>query len=315
MAYPHVKLENHVADVDECVASISFATSSNDATIETGLMPFGSSEVRFENWYTPQPPLARKQEAGLNYAVCDGFVFGSFVIHSQQSVEEATVSFYQSMFHALQACGDFYPLRIWHYLPILYSPTEPTPYQLFCRARSDVIGSLGASYCSATVIGTGSRQGVFYFLAVKQAGDCIENPRQTSAYHYPSQYANPAPLFNRAMLHKVDNCIRLYISGTASIVGHQSCHPGDVVAQLNEIADNIESVISTTTKIVSSFKDKSLDDLRHVKIYLKQTSDYDKIKPSLENRFSNLHEAQIFHGEICRPELLIEIEGMVEHLS
>ena len=67
-----------------------------------------------------------------------------------------------------------------------------------------------------------------YWLAGREPGIALENPRQLSAYHYPRQYGPTPPAFSRAMLVAPD---LLMISGTASIVGHASQHAGSVQRQ------------------------------------------------------------------------------------
>ncbi len=42
-------------------------------------------------------------------------------------------------------------------------------------------------------------------------------------------------------------------------------------------------------------------------------ADYDAVTRALPARFGALPELKIFRGEICRPELLVEMEGMIEH--
>ncbi len=41
-------------------------------------------------------------------------------------------------------------------------------------------------------------------------------------------------------------------------------------------------------------------------------ADYDAVTRALPARFGALPNLKIFRGEICRPELLAEMEGMIE---
>jgi hypothetical protein len=63
----------------------------------------------------------------------------------------------------------------------------------------------------------------------------LENPRQISTYDYPPQYGPRAPTFSRATLAQIGGQWTLFISGTASIVGHQSLHPDDILAQTLDV--------------------------------------------------------------------------------
>ena len=65
---------------------------------------------------------------------------------------------------------------------------------------------------------------VVYFLASHTAPTFIENPRQVSAYNYPAQYGPQPGVLPRRVLHEPGG-MTLFISGTASIVGHQTFTP------------------------------------------------------------------------------------------
>ena len=72
----------------------------------------------------------------------------------------------------------------------------------------------------------------------------LENPRQTSAFHYASSYSPKSPKFARALALSCGNYATIFISGTASIVDSESLHLGDVEAQTHQTIDNIEALIS-----------------------------------------------------------------------
>src|SRR5213082_3849534 len=55
-------------------------------------------------------------------------------------------------------------------------------------------------------------------------------------------YGSHSPLFSRATLLRQSGGLALFISGTASIVGHTSLHVGDTVAQTRETLANIEAL-------------------------------------------------------------------------
>lgn len=313
MSYPDIKLENHPAKGGGCIASIALNTAAEGGAIPLGLEPLSKSGGRFENWYAPPARRLRPHESGVRYAANEHMAFGFLSMHRRQPVAETTARFYRALFAILKECGDFTPLRVWHYLPDLSGTSEPTPYQRFCRARTAVIRSVKPkTLCAATVIGSGTQQGMFYFLAAARPGHVINNPRQTNPSDYPLQCAAPPPLFARAVLHHSTDAIRLYISGTASIVGHRSQHANDALAQLDEMANNLEALIAATAEAEPAFAGKTLQDLRCARLYLKHSADYDDITRALHARFGQLPELSVFRGEICRPELLVEMEAMLE---
>ena len=73
-----------------------------------------------------------------------------------------------------------------------------------------------------------------YFLAGAHPAHILGNPRQVNAYDYPSLYGPRSPSFARASLYRSDSATQLFISGTASVVGHQSQHKGLADLQLEK---------------------------------------------------------------------------------
>ncbi|MEA1951543.1 MAG: dioxygenase, partial [Planctomycetota bacterium] len=54
---------------------------------------------------------------------------------------------------------------------------------------------------------------------------------------------------------------------------------------------------------------QTLDDLAIVRVYIKRKEDYDRVKSVCEARLGEL-PAIYAVADVCRPELLVEIEGM-----
>ena len=91
-----------------------------------------------------------------------------------------------------------------------------------------------------------------YFLAARRPPKMIENPRQTSAYHYPPKFGRHSPIFSRACVWGESGGGRLFVSGTASIVGHETIHRGDVIAQTRETMVNIGALLEEANRIVGT---------------------------------------------------------------
>jgi chorismate lyase / 3-hydroxybenzoate synthase len=132
----------------------------------------------------------------------------------------------------------------------------------------------------------------------------VENPRQVSAYHYPQRYGPRAPTFSRAALAEAgDGRLGLFISGTASIVGHESVHPGDVRAQVRETLANLQAVLANASS--KSTVRWSLRDVQGV-VYVRHAHDYEAVVDALGR---DAGEMVFLHADICRRELDVEIEG------
>ena len=93
-----------------------------------------------------------------------------------------------------------------------------------------------------------------------------------------------------------------FISGTASIDNAGNVlHLGDVIAQLDRALINVDAILKSGQS--------SLDDMMYWIVYLRDPSDYAKVKAHLDDRFPDV-PTMIVRGPVCRPEWLIEIEGI-----
>lgn len=169
-----------------------------------------------------------------------------------------------------------------------------------------------SNYCAATVIGTGAGDGVFYFLAAREGGIGVENPRQVSAYRYPPRYGDPPPAFVRATLKRWPQTCQLLVSGTAAIVGHESAHPGDVAAQFGEIVRNLDALIGEAARGEAALRGAGANDLVCCKVYLNPRADERELLDAVRAHLGEGFPFRLFRGEMCRPELLVEAEGLIE---
>ena len=139
----------------------------------------------------------------------------------------------------------------------------------------------------------------------------LENPRQVSAYMYPEQYGRRRPSFARATLKDWGKSSQLYVSGTASIVGHESRHPDDLVEQAREISRNVKALLSAQIHPQGRGDgERFVGDMAMMKVYLRDPKLYPAIKEEWENKLGWKGPALYLLGDICRRELLLEIEGV-----
>ena len=301
-----IRLEKEPLSFDHpCrLASIALKAYAPEGVIKTNLMPLRQIQP-FENWYADQPVRLGKR-GKLSYAFNDTVLFGHAEL-DQKCIAEDLRETYKDIVQLLNS-EHYSLLRVWHYLPQL---ADPSDYQVFCDARAQAFSSHKEdSYCAATVIGTGSDYGVVYFIAARKAGIAVNNPRQALPHLYPKHYVEPAPMFARATLKQWGDQNHLYISGTAAIVGHTSLHEGDADAQLNEIVNNLNSLLSEAAKTEHRYSKMPIDRLRHIKLYVDKRVSAN-IATLIDKHLGSDNELQVFEGQMCRTELLLEIEAMV----
>lgn len=93
-----------------------------------------------------------------------------------------------------------------------------------------------------------------------------------------------------------------FISGTASIDRFgNTVHVGDVMKQLELALINIDVLLKSGGAVI--------DDMMYMIVYLRDTADYDRVNAHLRGRFPNIPMV-IVEGSVCRPDWLIEIEGI-----
>jgi chorismate lyase/3-hydroxybenzoate synthase len=98
----------------------------------------------------------------------------------------------------------------------------------------------------------------------------------------------------------------LLLSGTASIVGEQSRHPGDVRAQMAEVCRNLEALIVNAGGCPS----QPLHQLTDARIYVVDPGDADFVEQELRSRTAADIRIETALARVCRQELLVEIEGV-----
>ncbi len=236
-----------------------------------------------------------------NWPECPGMIFGAVAIDDATPLDTVTRDAYSRLIEGVRAARHPHFLRMWNYLgSINESDDGRERYQLFCAGRHDAFRDAGwgnRELPAASAVGIPGRGLITYFLASDEPGKPIENPRQVSAYRYPPRYGPKSPSFSRAMLWGDT----LFVSGTSSVVGHETLHAGDVEAQLEETLRNLEAVIGKAAH------GGSLADVVAAKTYLRHAADYSRISRRLSRVLPvNL----VLESDICRRDLLIEIEAV-----
>lgn len=299
----------------ELLALISFgpAREIDDPRLINVELPELGNESTLEVWRTPYAPETG-YEGEIWYSRTEAVLFGCLQLEEKRfpGMEQATYHAYRSILACQQRLGYPYLLRTWNYLPDIHQEEEGLErYRAFCLGRHRL---LEATPCferqlvAATAMGASASQMLIYFLAADEPGFRVENPRQISAFRYPARYAPRSPSFSRATLKSWGAEAHLYISGTASIVGHETQHTGDPLAQLDEILNNLQ-VLADNARRLHQLKIYDLAELSLLKVYLRRGIDVTSIVQRLQSRLGHKVPALFLQGDICRNDLLVEIEA------
>jgi enamine deaminase RidA (YjgF/YER057c/UK114 family) len=227
------------------------------------------------------------------------------------ALEPAAQAAYLGLFALLQASGFVHPVRFWNYLPRINVDEDGLErYRHFNVGRHTAfVASHSPTDCAppaACALGCSGTAMTVMVLAGRVPPVAIENPRQVSAFRYPAQYGPQPPTFSRASLYRNDACALLAVSGTASIVGHETLHIGDVAAQVDESLRNVQAVVEAANAVAGGHL-FSLGSLK-MKAYVRHAADAEAVRRQLQ-RHLPATPVPLVRADICRADLLFEIEA------
>jgi chorismate lyase/3-hydroxybenzoate synthase len=204
-------------------------------------------------------------------------------------------------------------VRIWNFVPDINAGAgDAEAYVRFNRGRMAAFDRLGvapAHYPAATGVGGPPGSPLTVVVAASRVEPVsLENPRQTAAYRYPRRYGPRAPAFARAMLLPDRDGATLFISGTASIVGHESRHDA-VELQVEETLANLAQIVAGA----AAQRPGLAQARRRWQVYLRDPADLAVVERAVHRQLGGDTVAYL-RADICRRELLVEIEGVC-HLT
>ncbi|MGH8189842.1 MAG: pteridine-dependent deoxygenase [Rhodanobacteraceae bacterium] len=267
-------------------------------------LPVLSAGAPHECW-SVDGDVDRGAADGLRWSAGGGWRFVAMEIDGAQSggIEAASERAYHLLLDHVAGCPEKHLLRIWNYLgAINEGEGDAERYRLFCNGRACGLAARGIErFPAATAIGHHGPRGLLqvYALCANALGRPLENPRQVSAWEYPRQYGPTSPSFTRAMQLPND---ALAISGTAAVIGYASHHAEDVAAQAGEAVANLHALLESAG--LPAFNARS-----PLKVYVRNPDDLPAIETALANHLDPAVPRILLHGDICRSELLVEIDG------
>jgi enamine deaminase RidA (YjgF/YER057c/UK114 family) len=270
-----------------------------------------------EIWRSAQP-LQTGTHGRLLYRCNEEWLFCGLSVaeDSATTLHHATELAYTELFATLDALGYPHLIRVWNYLPQIDGAScGGERYWEFNRARQDAFIAAGRPISgdvpAASALGAlPDSPLVLYALAARRAGIAIENPRQQSAYHYPTEYGPRSPTFSRACLAGHDADGPLFISGTASVLGHASVHRDDPGAQTAEAFANIRALLREANRIAGRER-FTLEALKY-KIYVRHATDLPQVSARVQTVLPAETPVLYLQAGICRRELLMEVEAVGE---
>ncbi|MDP1636117.1 MAG: hypothetical protein Q8L69_15730, partial [Gallionellaceae bacterium] len=257
LAYPDADeigayLEKHAGHVLSVIGFGRAATlpQSDRAPLWVDIPVLGGKERCFEVW-TSDEPVSACEHNDIRGCTDGKVLFASLTLqqHAGESLEQLASQAYTRIFEYIDHFDYRHLLRVWHYFPQINDDENGLErYRGFNVGRHAAFVANGRSIGeedvpAASALGSNSGSLTIYFMAGKQPGRAVENPRQVSAYQYPDQFGPKSPIFVRALSVTLGGQHCFFISGTASIVGYETLHLGDSGKQTAETLLNIRTLL------------------------------------------------------------------------
>jgi hypothetical protein len=232
---------------------------------------------------------------------------------------------YGSIAAALRQSAARRPVRLWNFIPLITAPAGDgrDRYMAFnagrYRAFADWYGgaqSFDRDVATASGVGHDGADLVIHCLSAREPGLAIENPRQTAPHRYSERYGPLPPCFARATVLQRRGLV--LVGGTASIQGEESVHTSSLSRQLDETLTNLASVLAaayakaaaSTNTAAPGERVRWLGLYRDLRVYYPRPEHAEAIERTVRAAFAPACRIEMVRADLCRAELLVEIEGV-----
>ncbi|MEN8163163.1 MAG: hypothetical protein ABFS37_03460 [Acidobacteriota bacterium] len=241
-------------------------------------------------------------------------------------LREMTKQTYRAIFDAI---GARHLIRVWNFIPGLLDPVGSSPqrYMVFNAGRHDAFGQrfngrqeFPSVVPTASGVGTSGTDLEIHALASEVLGTALANPRQIDSFSYSQEYGWPPPCFARATAVTWPGAAaeRLLVGGTAAVRGEKTVFEDSLEGQTEETFKNLAAVVGAGLgnhglDVEDDFVRKDLlARFRHIRTYYTQPESLEAIAASTARVFPNAEPIELARAELCREDLLIEIEGWAD---
>ena len=260
--------------------------------------------------------------------------------------ERATAGAYLALGEVLARRPRFQPARVWNLIPHIHRPCgggldrymvfNAGRHAAYCGTAVPGCGPLGAraqpeprragmprALPTATGVGHRGDDLVIHLLATDHASHPVENPRQRTAHRYSARYGPKPPCFARATTVAAgpDAPRRVLVGGTASILGEESMHADHPELQTEETFRNLAALLHAADDRVAGAEpkacpsedrgvDQHLSRFTELRVYYPRSRDRAALEALVRPRFPRVRRIEWRRADLCRRDLLVEIEGV-----
>jgi chorismate lyase/3-hydroxybenzoate synthase len=249
---------------------------------------------------------------------------------SADQFHHSTAEIYRLIERELRSRTACYPVRIWNHLPDIHASGADGAdrYMAFNAGRyqaySQWLGGAGdfdRTVPTASAVGHDGDDLVIHALGSRTPGIAVANPRQIAPHRYSKRFGPKPPCFARATVLPAgpQTPRRIFVGGTASIRGEESIYLGDLARQTQETFDNLAHLIRAAVTESASCNGLAAADaiqwlgkFRNLRIYYVREADRALIEAMVSHTFAPSCAIEYVRANLCRAELLVEIEGLAE---
>ncbi len=265
--------------------------------------------------------IASRRFTLVSVRVCDAITLDA------DSFRASTIAAYGRLAGCLEDQAASHPVRLWNFVPEILAPLGVFPhrYMVLNAARFEAYTRwYGSSARFPKEVATASGVGhfgpdlVIHCLAATRPGRAVQNPRQIAPYDYSARFGPRPPCFARATRVEAEGAGAswLFVGGTASVRGEDTMFAEQLDRQTAETLLNLSSVVLAGMHAESGRANgvvgpaAALDSFTELRVYHRRAGDRAEIERSIGSHFPAVARVECVHADLCRPELLLEIEGV-----
>ncbi len=288
-------------------------TAAVGSELRLALPPVGC-EALYEHWLAERVDECGEGH-GFRFACCGPLMLAHAVFREEgQGLQALTRRIYRALLALGRAQGYPWLWRIWNHFPAIGAMEgSKSRYRQFCEGRRQALNddahARNAPLPAVTTTGSQAPGFAIYCLSGREAGRPLGNPRQTAPSDYPQHLGPHGLSFCRGVAaHPAGGGPMLYLSGTASIAGHATLHPGDAARQAREALRNQALVMGQARREGSAYP-AQLRELPFEKVYLAAPGHMPKVRAELDAALDAAQPCYFLHSALCREDLMLEMES------
>ncbi|MDR0749141.1 MAG: endoribonuclease L-PSP [Tannerellaceae bacterium] len=301
------KVRNHYGDNEPNLSYVSQPPLNAPLILEVhSFIPDPGDTITYKKWQ--EYPYVILENADVRILFAGGFQ--SDVVN--KSIEQQSGDVFAKIDELIKR--ENFPIssiiRQWNYIEkITCFQEENQNYQSFNNARGNFYAKTTWTNGYPAATGIGANLGgmlidldAVAFKSPRAYATPIDNKLQVAAHAYSekvlekAQKQQTAPKFERAKSMTFGNRRLVYISGTAAIRGEESLKGVGLERQLHITMENIAQLTGNAKPVM-------------LRVYLKDKEDY-RLSERLMSEYNLSIPISYMCADICRDELLIEIEGI-----